>query len=326
MKKNKRVFKKIKNIGKMTVGVGLTVGSIYGITNLLMDLALNRDLPKIAKKTETLISGKIDDSEFIKVLKEKSIELEHRTTEEIHILADDGILLVGHWIPVENPKRIIIAMHGWRTSWHNDFGMVAEAWSNSNCSVLYAEQRGQNNSGGDYIGFGLIERYDCKAWAEWAREKYGESIPIYLVGVSMGATTVLYASELELPSNVHGIIADCGFTSPEAIMQHVAKDNLHIPYETKKIFVQKAFERKVHYSTNKYTTMDALKKTKIPVLFIHGSDDMFVPVKMTFDNYKACASPKMLLIIPGAGHGMSYFIDQESYQNIVLKFWEEYDK
>ena len=114
-------------------------------------------------------------------------------------------------------------MHGWRSSWSHDFGLIADFWRNNHCSVLYAEQRGQNNSGGDHMSLGLLERYDCLAWTNWINEKTGKSIPIYLAGVSMGATSVLMASELELPDNVFGIAADSAFTSLHAIWKQSPK-------------------------------------------------------------------------------------------------------
>ena len=59
----------------------------------------------------------------------------------------------------------------------------------------------------------------------------------------------------------------------------------------------------------------------MPVLFIHGSDDCFVPVSMTYENYKACASTKTLFIVPGADHGMSYYTDREGYEKALMRFW-----
>jgi len=74
------------------------------------------------------------------------------------------------------------------------------------------------------------------------------------------------------------------------------------------------------------TTMEALKNTTIPVLFIHGSDDHFVPIEMTYENYKACASEKRLLVVPGAGHAMSYIVDKEKYEDAIRRFWQEQDE
>lgn len=63
----------------------------------------------------------------------------------------------------------------------------------------------------------------------------------------------------------------------------------------------------------------------VPVLFIHGTDDHFVPIEMTYENYKACAAPKRLFIVPGAGHGSSYFVDRDGYERAIKAFWDDYD-
>ncbi len=111
--------------------------------------------------------------------------LEESDCETVEILSHDGLKLVGHWHCGENPKRIIVAMHGWRSSWAKDFGVIAPFWHGSDCAVLYPEQRSQGNSEGEFITFGLLERHDCLQWVHWVNERTGGVLPIYLAGVSM---------------------------------------------------------------------------------------------------------------------------------------------
>ena len=138
-------------------------------------------------------------SAFTKVQKNAAEKLEGSSLNTVEITAQDGIKLVGHWRFCKNPKRIMIAMHGWRSSWSRDFGAISDFWERQDCSVLYAEQRGQNASGGNYMGFGLIERYDVLKWLDWVNQRCGSRLPVYLAGVSMGATTVLMAAGLDVP-------------------------------------------------------------------------------------------------------------------------------
>src|SRR5699024_9442027 len=84
-------------------------------------------------------------------------------------------------------------------------------------NVLLPDQRSHGASGGHTITMGVKERYDCRAWAWWAARRFGPETPLFLMGVSMGASTVLMASSLNLPGSVRGIIADCGYTSPREI-------------------------------------------------------------------------------------------------------------
>ena len=311
------------------LGIGAAVGAAgvyasHATTKYLIKLALDREAPKrMAKKK---IRGTDYGAEVEAMLSAASHALEEKVSERVEIVSADGIRLVGHWYPCENAQRVIVAMHGWRSCWSRDFGTIADFWHNNGCSILFAEQRGQNNSEGDYMGFGLLERYDCRDWVKWVNQRCESKLPVYLGGISMGATTVLMASGLKLPENVRGIIADCGFTSPHAIWKHVVENNFHVPYGLSARAANDLCKKKINTGSRDYSAADALRESDIPVLFIHGTDDSFVPVEMTYESYKSCAAPKRLLVVPGANHGMSYHLDREGYEKANLDFWREFDQ
>jgi fermentation-respiration switch protein FrsA (DUF1100 family) len=311
------------------MGAGVTaVGAAIGViaSNLLIEslsrVALARDLPKSMKPSKP-------KSEIVRQFharaKEAGDALRQKDTEEVEVKSRDGLRLIGHWYPCENAKRVIIAMHGWRSAWYIDFGMLSNFWHKEGCSVLFAEQRGQGGSGGAYMGFGLTERFDCRDWARWLSQKQSRELPIYLSGVSMGAATVLMAADLSLPENVRGIIADCGFTSPHAIWKHVAEKNLHLSFGIRGRVAEEMCRRKLQQGSRDFSAPQALQSTSLPVLLIHGTADHFVPVEMTYENYEACAGEKQLFIVPGADHGMSYFKDPEGYEAAMRSFWQRYD-
>lgn len=320
---------KTKNILKISGAVVATTGlaalSAYTTARFLVKVALDRDEPKKMKKSTKKISGSSPNNDYHEALKIGSQVLREKESQKVEIISHDGTPLVGHYIPAKDPKRLIIAMHGWRSSWARDFGLIADFWNENNCSVLYVEQRGQNESGGNYMGFGLIERYDCLDWILWVNDNIGTYLPIYLVGVSMGAATVLMATGLSLPDNVHGVIADCGFTSPYDIWKHVANNNLHMSFGFKGTLANMICKGKINLNADDYSTLDAMKICKVPIMFIHGTDDRFVPIEMTYKNYKACASPKRIFVVPGAGHAMSYFVNSEGYEKACKDFWQDYD-
>ena len=189
----------------------------------------------------------------------------------------DRVTLVGHWRECPEPKRILIAMHGWRSCWSRDFGLIAEFWNSEGCSVLYPEQRAHGESGGEYLGFGMLERHDCKKWIQWVCQRNPEGLPVYLVGISMGAATVLMTGGMELPPQVRGIIADCGFTSPKEIWKHVAEENLHMHYGFYARAADGLCRKKIRLGSGDCSTVAALRDCEVPVLFIHGTDDSFVP-------------------------------------------------
>lgn len=299
----------------------------YVSTRYLVKVALDREQPKITntEKARQYLRGYKDYGPFFEAMDTGCQRLKNTPHQQIQIESYDGQMLVGHWFPHEAPKRLVVAMHGWRSSWASDFGFVSEFLHKNGCSVLYAEQRGQGSSGGEYMGFGMIERHDCLEWVKWVDAQNKEDLPIYLAGVSMGAATVLMTSDMELPENVRGIVADCGFTSIHDIWQHVARRNLHLPYRIYGGLADSLCREKISMGTKDCSTLDALQNSRVPVLFVHGSNDHFVPVEMTYRNYQACNSAKHLLIVPGADHGMCYFKEQQRYEQALKDFWQQYD-
>lgn len=305
-------------------GVGAMVS--MGITTRLVRYAMDRDVPEMMKKKRQQqedISGISAVEEQREAFSRAWLE---RPSTQVEIVGRDGERLVGHWFPNENARRIIVAMHGWRSSWSRDFGMIADFWYNSDCSLLFVEQRGQNNSGGAYITFGLMERYDCHSWVEWVNAYQNpHGLPIYLAGISMGATTVLMSTGLDLPDNIHGVIADCGFTSPNDIWRYVVTKLLHLSYGLRGHIANSICKKRIQIGSMDYSTVKAMERARVPILFVHGTDDKLVPISMTYENYKACRAPKRLLVVPGAGHGMSYHADRAGYESAVCNFFADFD-
>ena len=326
MKKGAKTALISSGIAAAVVG---TAGALsYSTTNALVRVALDRNINVTpGMKIKRMISGCKNLDEIEKIYHGNANSLLGCGCKTVEIRARDGERLRGHLYLCKNAKRTVIAVHGWRTTWAKDFGGVYKFFHGNGCNVLYVEQRGQNNSGGKYIGFGLIERFDCFEWIKYVTNHPKlSSLPVYLCGVSMGATTVLMSAGFELPKNVVGIIADCGFTSPHAIWKHVMNKNLHLPYGSLRTsFARSICQKKISMSPDSYSTVEAMKKCKIPVLFVHGSHDRFVPIEMTYENYRACAAEKRLFVVPYATHGMSYFEDKSGYEAEVKRFWADHD-
>lgn len=325
---NKKVTGLVAGVGMAAVGAVTVSAAAYASTKLLVRVALDRQQPRIPymDKAARKLRGYENCQTLLDAMAAGAERLETTPHRTVQMQSYDGQTLVGHWFTVPSPKRVIVAMHGWRSSWSGDFGMIAPFWLEQQCNVLFAEQRGQGSSGGACMGFGMMERHDCLEWARWVCKHISREIPIYLAGVSMGASTVLMASELELPPNVKGIMADCGFTSAHDIFKHVANNNLHLNYALCGGFAESLCRKKLHMGTKACTTVQALKNAKVPVLFAHGTLDHFVPVEMTYANYQACATPKSLVIVPGADHGMSYLMEKARYEEAILDFWKKYDE
>ena len=317
----------IAGAGAAVAGAVAVGAAAYASTRFLVKVALDREQPKLGsmEKAREQLRGYSHCNEFIEHMMAGAEKLETAPHDTVCIVSYDGQTLVGHWFACEKPKRVIIAMHGWRSGWSTDFGTISDFWHQNGCCVLYAEQRGQGSSGGAYMGFGMMERYDCLEWVKWVNTHWGKDLPVYLAGVSMGATTVLMAADLDLPPNVRGIMADCGFTCAHDIFKHVAEKNLHLSYNIHSNAADYLCREKIQMGTRDCSTVEALRNSKVPILLVHGTGDHFVPVEMTYENYRACTAPKHLLIVPGADHGMSHFTEPERYEQMTLDFWKQYD-
>lgn len=320
-----------KKLGGLLVAAAATAtaafAATYAVARFFGSVAIDRNIREMPKAMQDRLTGGIEpDTPGLSEAIKKIESAKQLSTETVTIESSDGLTLTGHFYPAENTKRIIIAMHGWRSTWSVDYGASYEFYHKCGSAVLYPDQRGTGESDGEYIGFGVLERHDCLDWINYIINRFGTDIPIYLSGVSMGATTVLMTLGFSLPDCIKGVIADCGFTSPHAIWSHVSKSNLRLSDKLTYPIVNRICNKKAQFDGDEYSTVEALRDNKIPVLFIHGGADKFVPIEMTFENYEACTAEKDLLVVPSAGHGLSCVTDKDSYERAVKDFFKKHDR
>ncbi len=229
--------------------------------------------------------------------------------EEIFTKSFDGLRLYGRYYKHEKADCTMILFHGYRSLGTRDFSCAVQMYYEAGLNVLLVDQRAHGKSEGKLITFGVKERRDVLSWIERILQYEGEGQRIMLGGMSMGATTVLLSTELGLPKNVCGIIADCGFTSPIDIIRKVAVQHFKIK-GTVILPILNLFCRLFgKFSLYGVSTEEALKNNEIPVMIIHGKADDFVPVQMSELSYSANKGEKMLVIVEKADHGFSFLVD-----------------
>ncbi len=239
--------------------------------------------------------------------------------EDVWTTSFDGLKLHGNFYAGKEGAPIQIMFHGYHGNPTRDFSGGIPLAVSQGFNVLAIDERAHGKSEGKCLTFGILERRDVVSWAEYAAEKFGSDRPIILTGISMGAATVLMASNLELPESVKCIISDCGYTSPEEIIAKVMKE-MHLPPVLLMPFVRLGAKLFGHFTLDEADAPSSLSETKLPVLFIHGEDDRFVPCEMSRRNYEACNSTKNLFTVPDAGHGLSFIIDHEGYITVRNQF------
>lgn len=239
--------------------------------------------------------------------------------ESVYITSYDGLQLFGRYYHVRDGAPLQIQMHGYRGTAMRDLCGGNKLAREAGLNTLVVDQRAHGRSQGRVITMGVKERQDCLSWARYAAARFGPETPMTLVGVSMGAATVLMASDLPLPENVRGIIADCPYSSPEAIIWDVLgkmglSPGLFYPLLSLAARVYGDFRPEAA------SALESVKRTKLPILLIHGEDDRLVPCEMSRDLAAAGGDKVTLATFPGAGHGLSYIADQARYAALVTDF------
>lgn len=248
--------------------------------------------------------------------------LKEHQAREVKIKSFDGLELCALWVPAEHPRGTAMLVHGYRSCFLADFGLAFDQYYKMGFNLLLPYQRSHGKSNGICITFGVKESRDMAAWIDMHNETFGK-FPMFLCGLSMGASTVMYMADMSLPENVFCLIADCGFTSPAEILAHVYRRTVHLP-PVLSMWAADLFARIfAGFRLKQKDSRRSLAFSKLPIALIHGDADDFVPCYMTQQAYDACASPKELLIVKGAGHGVSYLMDKDRYSGFITNFIEK---
>ena len=234
----------------------------------------------------------------------------------------DGLTLRGRYYEYAPGAPLEILFHGYRGNAERDLcGGVARCFALGR-SALIVDQRGSGYSDGHVISFGINECRDCVSWVNFAVSHFGADVKIIITGVSMGAATVMMAAAEQLPSNVVCALADCGYTSAEEIIKKIVTE-MKLPPRLVYPFITLAARVFGRFDLNENSPMKAMANAKIPVIFIHGDADDFVPFDMSRRLYETCVTQKKLVAVRGAGHGLAYPVDQEGYVRALADFEQE---
>lgn len=239
--------------------------------------------------------------------------------EEMEVTSFDGLKLRGKYYECNPGGPMELMLHGYRGNGERDLcGGIQRAFALGR-NVLIPDQRAGGRSEGRVITFGINESKDCVTWLEHIEKRFGPNVKVIITGVSMGAATVMMAAGRELPKCVVGVLADCGYTSPKAIIKKVIRD-MKLPADLLYPFVRLGAILFGRFDPDSYSPEEAMTNCKLPVIFVHGEADGYVPCDMTRRNYELCTGPKVLLTVPGAEHGLSYPAAPERYIQTLKNF------
>ena len=301
----------------------LIIGCVIGAA-VLLTLSISYAIYRMAfytnrKKHIKLfdkLEGELDENKkYRRALIEKMIA---EPCEDVYIQSHDGLKLHGRLYRRDKDAPLSIMMHGYKSISLRDMSGGGKEALALGHNLLLVDQRAHGESEGRVISFGINERYDALGWVDFGIREFGPDVKIILTGISMGAGTVLMASELGLPKNVVGICADCPFSTPVEIIKKVGRD-MKMPAGILTPFIIIAARLFGGFSINAASSIEAVKNTDIPILLIHSKEDKFVPIEMS-DKIAECGRTVEYIVFPEGGHGMSYIFDTEKYVYNLKKF------
>lgn len=296
---------------KIVAGAALLSGMIIGFSSVIaVDIACKRPSRKKEKPLKSLTEEELN-------------WLNQQQFEDLEITSYDHLKLKAKLLKADqDTDKVLIAIHGYHSYNLREYAYYLKFYHELGFHILLPDNRAHGESEGKYIGFGWLDRLDCIQWIEKIKDYFHKDLQIVLHGISMGSATVLMASGEELPNDVKCIISDCGFTSVYDEIRHEMKRS-HIPLAILPTATLLS-KKRVGYSFKEASTINQVKKSKTPTLFIHGDQDDFVPTYMAYDLYNACQAPKDLLIVEGAKHAESYLINRDLCEQTIIDFMSQY--
>ena len=280
----------------------------------------NKDVKKMTEGTTGFLYGYRD------VIKKGIDYINAADHKDVYINSFDGLRLHGSYFERLDSDKTIIIFHGYRSSAKRDFSCAVEMYLDFGFNVLLVDQRSHGESCGRLITYGIKERFDVNSWVDYITESYGPDTKIFLGGLSMGATTVVMSLGCGLPSNVKGVVADSGFTSPHEIIGNVSEKTYKISSKISLPIIDFMARIIGGFSIYDVNCIDVVKNNRVPILFIHGDADSFVPCDMSREMFKHNLGDKKLVVVEKADHGCAFLVDQDMVKKELNNFFDKYSR
>ena len=255
-----------------------------------------------------------------KLAKAEMAYMETLPHEDVYITSEDGLKLHATLFPApDGRKQYVIGIHGFQSHAWNEFAPHIRFYRSIGFGMLLPDDRAHGESEGAYVTMGVKDRRDCICWAGYLTERFGQDTKLLLHGVSMGGATVLSASgEPDLPSQVIGVVSDCGFSSAKESFACQIESLYHVPPALLVRICQWYALHRAGFDFTEARPVDQVRNAKVPILFVQGEDDVMVPEFMAHKLYEACGSPeKKLLVVPHANHAESIAVDPDGYHQAI---------
>lgn len=236
---------------------------------------------------------------------------------EVAFASADGNKLSGWYFKAEEPKGVVIVVHGLSESTGGKSSMIAHAkyLNDAGYSAFLIDLRGFGESKFSKISFGTQEWKDVEA-AFYEVKKYPENknLKVGFLGHSMGGAAVIIAAGRAQIGDF--VIADVPFASPEKFLKKQSQTRgLAIMYP----FVAAAARYELGAEYSNITAEKYIGEVKTPVLIIGGIHDSAVDPQDAEDLYKAATTQNKTLWMSPYTHN-TYEDGPRDFEYKVLTF------
>ncbi len=324
---------KKRRIRKILLIVAGILAVLYVIVcNILVSAALVPSFMETLEAFEDLTEQGMSEQVHTDDIIENQASAADRTSEWVKnadsellsLTSSDGYRLVSRvFYQEEESHKWVLLLHGY-TGWKEEMFPIGYQYAQRGYQVLAPDMRCSGESEGDFIGMGWTDRLDNMLWLDWILEQDPEA-EIVIHGQSMGAACALMMSgEEALPDQVKAIVADSAYTNAYDMFKKQMWDWFHLPAFPLLQGANLMLQLRGGYDLKDASALAAVEKTDLPILFIHGTEDAFVPSSMSEELYEAAAGEKQILLVEGAGHVQAQDKDPEGYYGTVFSFLEQH--
>lgn len=246
--------------------------------------------------------------------------LEQLPFEQLHLQAEDGTILAGcYYVNPAAQKKTAVLIHGHSSNGFEGYASVGLKYIRHGYNILLVDNRACGESGGKWCTFGLLESTDTLHWVNsLVRDDPENQIVIH--GTSLGGAAACMMADLELPKQVKAIVSDCAYANIKEQLSYIIQTAMHMPAWMILPAVLEWFHLETGLSVDERSPLTSAAHAKVPMLFIHGAEDAYVPKENAEKLYQACSAEKQLLLISGAGHAASHYIGKEKYEVPLFDF------
>lgn len=245
--------------------------------------------------------------------------------KDTFIYATDNARLHAYYVAAPQPtSKTAVIVHGYTD---NAIRMMMIGYlynQNLGYNILLPDLRYSGLSDGEAFQMGWLDRKDVMRWMEVANQIYGDSTQMVVHGISMGGATTMMVSGEPQPDYVKCFVDDCGYTSVWDQFGKELKGQFGLPPFPLMYTASWLCGMKYGWTFQEASALKQVEKCRLPMLFIHGDKDDYVPTWMVYDLYEAKPQPKELWIVPDTDHATSYKLNKEAYTEKVKQFTDQY--